>query len=437
VEEFHIRALSAPLWAVVVALAMLGVASAVLHGDRMRRVGVLVLVACTLPWAVAMALAACTDDRELARSLYRAGIGCISVAGPSLLFIVLGDAGKLEQHRGVVGLATGCALASMIATWSTELTITGVRPVAGGLLYPTAGPINGLHIGQIALWAGAGIVIARRGQRHTRDQSRRLVMRTSLIIAGLAVIATSDALVSEGVWDIYPMAWLPAGVAASLGTWTLWRANRLRGEGVDRRGAVELVLTLAAGAGVVAIVYAARGSAAARPLTIAALTAPLPAIAFLIGLPGRNDLRGRRAQSVSGDAIVGFAEALGAATDDDDIARELVELLGARIGAAAVRLWRMGADGLAPLTVESPVPPLDARVRAWLVANRAPIVAGDVASMRLGGMRALIEGFVAAAEADVIAPLVDRDAMVGLITVTFPDGRAPTATCAPTSAAGA
>jgi serine phosphatase RsbU (regulator of sigma subunit) len=425
VGAFQLRALSLPLWSVVIAIAMLGVAGAVLRGDRMRRVGVLVLVASALPWSVCMALAASTDDPALATSIYRAGIGTISVAGPSLLFIVLSDAGKLEQHRTLVIVAIVCALSSMIACWSTDLVITGVRPVAGGLLYPTAGPINGMHIGQIALWAGTGIVLARRGQRHSRDESRRLLMRTSLVIAGLAVIGTSDALVSEGVWDIYPMAWLPAASAGLLGVWVLWRTNRLRGEGFDRRGAVELVLTLAAAVAVIAIVYAARGSAAARPLTIAALTAPLAALAFLIGMPGRQGARTRRLASVSGDAMVGFAEQLGAASTDDDIAQGIVTFLGERAGASMVRLWRMTPEGLVPLTDDSPVPPLDARVRAWLVANRAPIVAADAPSMRLGGMRALVEGFVVAADADVIVPLIDRDAMVGLVTVTFPDGRAP------------
>jgi serine phosphatase RsbU (regulator of sigma subunit) len=412
------------MWALVVALVLLGVAAAVLRGDRLRRVAVVVLAACALPWAVATALAACTDDPSLALALYRGGIGPIGIAGPAILFMVLSDAGRLDAHRLLVGVACGIAIAMTIVCWSTPLILAGTLRVAGGMLYPSAGPLNGLHIAQIAVWPGVGVVLARRGQRHSRDRSRRLVVRVGAVIAVLAMIGTSDFLITIGVWDGYPMAWLPGMVAALLGAWVLWRTNRMRAEGVDRHGALELLLTILAGAGVMAIVLAAAGGSASRPLTLAAITAPLPAFAFLLGLPGRADRRARMS-SRSGDVMLGFAEGLQAATTDEGVAKGLVQFLRERGGAHAVRAWRMAADGLAPLTEESPTPLVDARVRAWLVANRAPIVAGDVASMRLGGMRALIEGFVAQVDADVIVPLVDRDAMVGLVTVNLPDGRTP------------
>src|SRR4029078_8938037 len=82
-------------------------------------------------------------------------------------------------------------------------------------------------------------------------------------------------------------------------------------------------------------------------------------------------------------------------------------------------------------------PPLDARVRAWLVAHRAPIHAGGVPSMRVGRVpargqaarraararAARGEALVHGAEAAGLLPLVDRDALVGLVTVTLPEGR--------------
>ena len=421
---FRLRALSVPMWALVVSVVLLGAAGAVLRGDRQRRVAVLVLAACALPWGVASALAACTDDPALALAIYRAGIGPIAIAGPAILFLVLSDVGRLDSHRALVGTAFGFAITAMILCWTTSLVLDGTRPVAGGMLYPTSGPLNGLHIGQIAFWPGVGIALARRGQRHARDRSRRLVVRVGLVISVLAMIGTQDFLIAAGIYDGYPMAWLPGMCAALLGAWVLWRTNRMRAEGVDRHGVLELILTIASAFGVVAIVLAASGGSAARPLTLAAITAPLPALAFLVGLPGRRD-RPARLPSRSGDAMLGFAEGLQAATTDEGVADGLAKFLRERGGATAVRVWRTGADGLAPLTDESPTPIVDARVRAWLVANRTPIVAGDVASMRLGGMRALIEGFVAQVDADVIVPLVDRDAMVGLVTVNLPDGRTP------------
>jgi serine phosphatase RsbU (regulator of sigma subunit) len=423
VGAFHFRALSLPFWALVVGMAMLGVTGAVLRGDRMRRVGVLVISACTLPWATSDALAACTDDRLLALHLVRAGLGPVAIVGPAMMFIVLSDAGKLDGHRALTVFATVIAVLSMVLTWATSLVVTGVRVVGGGILYPEAGPLNGPHVGQIALWAGIGIWIARRGQRQARDQARRLVIRIGLLAAGLAIVATSDFLISAGLWRSFPISWAAALLGAVLGMWALWRANRLRDDGYDRRGAIEMIATVIGGAAVVGVVVA--GGAAQQPLEIAALTAPIAACALVAGLWGRGKEPTRRLASVTGDEMLGFAEQVQSADTDDEIAAQLVEFLGDGVGATQIRVWRMGPDGLAALTDDSPPPSVDARVRAWLIANRAPIVVGDVPSMRLGGMRALIEGLVAAADADVIAPLVDRDAVLGLIALRMPDGRTP------------
>src|SRR6516225_8976850 len=122
------------MWALVVSLVLLGVAGAVLRGDRQRRVAVLLLTACALPWGVATALAACTDDPSLALALYRGGIGPIAFAGPAIFFMVLSDAGRLDNHRLLVGIAVGIAITSMILCWSTALVIDGTLPVVGGML---------------------------------------------------------------------------------------------------------------------------------------------------------------------------------------------------------------------------------------------------------------------------------------------------------------
>src|SRR5262249_28442297 len=110
-------------------MAMLGVTGAVLRGDRNRRAGVLVIAACTLPWAVCDALAASTDDPVLATHLVRAGLGPVAIAGPAMMFIVLSDAGKLDGHRVLTVMAGLLAVVSMVVTWATPLVVSGVRTV--------------------------------------------------------------------------------------------------------------------------------------------------------------------------------------------------------------------------------------------------------------------------------------------------------------------
>jgi serine phosphatase RsbU (regulator of sigma subunit) len=58
-----------------------------------------------------------------------------------------------------------------------------------------------------------------------------------------------------------------------------------------------------------------------------------------------------------------------------------------------------------------------------MAANPAPLVAVEIGSLRLGGLRTPIESFLTGVDADVIIPLVDRDALVGLATAPLAEGR--------------
>jgi len=425
VGAFHFRALSLPLWSFAAALILLGAVAAALRGDRARRLAVLILVAACLPWATAMGLTACTNDPAVALHLQRAGTGSLSFAGPLLLFIILYDAGRLDGHRTIVVVAGLVALATAIPTWTTDLTIRGVQRLSVGMLYPRGGALNAVHVGQIGLWAGVGIAIARRGQRRSRDLSRQLFLQVSAAIGVLAIMAASDVLLSFGVWDFYPLAWLPATAGATLGAWVLWRTNALRAEGVDRAGLIEMLAMTAAAVVIVAIVVAVRGTTADLPLTLAAITAPVAALAWLVGLAGRSREAAPRLANAIEDALVGFAERAQTAVSEDEVARGMVALIAGRIEGAQVGVWRSTEAGFSPLAGELEPPKLDARVRAWLLANREPLVTGDVAALRLGGLRSVVEGFVEDCGADVVVPLVDHDSLVGLATLSMHEGWTP------------
>ena len=59
---------------------------------------------------------------------------------------------------------------------------------------------------------------------------------------------------------------------------------------------------------------------------------------------------------------------------------------------------------------------IDQRVRAWLVANDAPIDVRQVEELRLGGLRLPVVAFVRGMAADLVVPLVYRDRLVALAT---------------------
>jgi serine phosphatase RsbU (regulator of sigma subunit) len=66
---------------------------------------------------------------------------------------------------------------------------------------------------------------------------------------------------------------------------------------------------------------------------------------------------------------------------------------------------------------------LDPRVRAWLIANGAPIAVAQLDERRLGGLREPVIGFLASLAADLVMPLVHRDRLVGVIAARGRAGR--------------
>jgi serine phosphatase RsbU (regulator of sigma subunit) len=66
---------------------------------------------------------------------------------------------------------------------------------------------------------------------------------------------------------------------------------------------------------------------------------------------------------------------------------------------------------------------VDRRVRAWLIANESPLVVEDLATKPMGGLREPIEAFVGSVGAEVVAPVVDRGRLVGLIAAAQPAGK--------------
>src|SRR5690606_29166192 len=112
---------------------------------------------------------------------------------------------------------------------------------------------------------------------------------------------------------------------------------------------------------------------------------------------------------------------------DDELADALVELLEQTTGLSWVMLWVASGEGrLVPVgAVDTAGRTLDPSPHEWLIDHRTPLYGHELVTRRLGNLREHIEELLAALDCDVLVPLVDRDALVGLITATPPeDGRA-------------
>src|SRR5262249_43605338 len=99
--------------------------------------------------------------------------------------------------------------------------------------------------------------------------------------------------------------------------------------------------------------------------------------------------------------------------DERQIGEKLAPLWQSAAGIELRALW--WRDGTALTNAERMQWQVEPDVYAWLVQHSGPLAVVDLATMRLGRMRAKIEELAVAHEADLVVPLVDRDELVGLV----------------------
>lgn len=382
------------------AILVAGMIAAMVHGDRVLRLGAIGAATTALPWSLCTALTTWSQDHQLTLELHRLGNGPIALVGPSLLLVLLGVGGQLERYRWLVRAAGLCGLAMMIACWATDWTISGVQRLSSGILYPRPGPLAPIHFSSMGIWLALGIVIARRSARTDRNQ-RRL-----LLILALVTLGASDMLPLYSIAGSFPLAWLSATIAAVIAARYQLATDLLRPQGLDRGVVRELIsFAVAMIATAVALVvlrarWASDGEHASRATMVA--VAAIASIAWVVALSiAWSRTRSRPAPVARERALAQFTSSLAAIGDAADPERELTDRLS--------ELWRPTGASVQRLVP----PPADRAAAAWLVEHSDPVAATDLNTMLLGNLRPALEGLFA--NATLVVPLIDRGELIGMI----------------------
>ena len=395
--------LCVPYVVCALSLAAVGVVAAVIRGDRVLRLGTIGAVISSLPWAVTSALAAATWDPAIAVRLLRFGNGPLSLAGPSLMIVLLGATGQLERHRWIARLGGLVGALLMIACWGTRWVVAGARELSSGAFYLLPGPLASVHFAQLAIWLAIGIVIARRS---TWGGERRSLVRMILAVFVLCAIGATDLLIVFHVAGAYPVAWLPVTIAALVTIYYELRSDLLRPQGIDRAAALEI--------GVLALVVAAVGglraaTGAGSPLTLAA-GASLCWVAALGAVWARKHARPVRVARER--ALERFVVSLGELDSEPRILEQLTALWQ-EIVIDVREMLRVDGDRLVDVATGA-ARELDRDAAAWLVRHGELLAAADLGTMRLGALRPRLEALAAGATA-LVVPLIDRGGLIGLV----------------------
>ena len=125
-----------------------------------------------------------------------------------------------------------------------------------------------------------------------------------------------------------------------------------------------------------------------------------------------------------GSPVDGLVDELAEVERPEAVASALAEFLDDSGLLSRVQVWLAGPDGLTAIGGKGPTWPTPPEVRAYLVRLDRAFPVADLATERLGALRPALEAWVRATAADVVVPLCDRDALIGVCVGDRPYRRA-------------
>ncbi len=397
--------LAAPYFACSLAIASVAVCAALVRGDRVLRLGMIGASITALPWAVCQGFAACTNDPAIATRLERLGNGPIELCGPCLLLVLLAASGQLERFRWVARISGLFGTLLLILVWATPWVVPGVQRLSSGMFYIAPGPLTAAHVSLLLVWLVIGVAIMRAS---SPQGERRRTLKLVIGILVLGAIASIDTLALYGIWGAYPIAWLSASCAAFIASYLVLRTDLVRPRGIDRGVAVELAM-FAIGVGATALLALLWIESPAVLATAASIVwAALTAVAWAIN-------RRRPARIPGARSLDEFVAGVATLDDPAPIADRLAALWQ-RTLKVPLRRASVVADGaLVDVRArEQRARSIASSPRGWC-KHPQPFAVSDLATMRLGAMRARLEALGDAHPNALVVPLVDRDELVGLV----------------------
>ena len=253
------------------------IATGLIRGDRVVRIGLIGAAASVTPWMMGTTAAICAVDRETAARLFKLANGPTAMLGPSLLLILLSVSGQLDRHRWVARVAIASGVVLALVTWSTRLIVDGATEIPSGIWYPRAGTLLWLRSAQIFGWSIMGLVIALRAWP---ARQRTTMLRYLATLPAMAMVGTADTLLAYGI-GVYPLAWLPAMAGGLICLHLLFRTELLRSRGIERTALLELVGIALATVAIAVVVWTLTAGVPVDPAVVALVTAPLWGVALL------------------------------------------------------------------------------------------------------------------------------------------------------------
>jgi len=422
---------SIPLWISAALILFLGISAAMLKGHRLLRPAFIAICVFAFPYFWSYGLAACSTNQEFAHNLIRFGVGPLAILGPCLFVVLLATTGTIDRYMPLFVAAVVMSLVSCVLCWTTDLVISGVWMTDWGIWAPKGGPLNEIHVFELAGWGLLGAFLGMKNRDEGRSARRKMQSKQLILVLILCALGTSDSLLARDI-GVYPFSVLTVFAVVPLSFTAILKNDLLHRSGFYKNFGLS-VLVFVLFVAVSGAILSVGTSSLSLPLWQASLLiAPLfVGMQLLISkVGGPND--GQDDVISSADASQSleiFVDKSSHAKNEREVAILLSELLESITRMTNVELLQIDEQGQCFRVAknEDAVPQLvalDSRIKPWLIKSKSLIVVDDLRSLRLGGLRQPVEKLIAQLDSELVYPLVDREKLVGFVTASSPGGRA-------------
>jgi len=429
-ENYQFSALSIPFLIATVVVLLVAVYVALVRGAPVLRFALLMVCAGLLPFVSASAMVGSTQNPEVAEVLYKFGFVLLGFASTGAMLFELALIHRVPQFKWVIIAALVISAVSGALGITTDLFIDGTRLTETGLLYFTMGPLGLVSSTLIGVWVGIGVTTVWRHIDLEPSPARRKVLRNASLAFSICALGLVDVPLSYGIgW--HPVAWLALTVGLLLALRLLIADDLIHVQDFDRRVPLVILYMVVAAAAVWLLRdrLGPHSSIALFTLCVVALYYALRAMLALIEVSFRPTTTNQDRDSPLDRALSRYAETVQRLTSEEAVGAETIEIVKLGLGAERIGFFLPSEDDYSWVKLDGGVLPEshtpDPLTLGWLSEQNEPILKDTLGTLRLGDLREPIERLFDVHRAEVIVPLVNRDELVGIITVgDLPDGRA-------------
>jgi len=428
-EHYQFNSLSIPFLIASVVVLLVAVYVALVRGAPALRASLLLVCFGLLPFVVSSSLIGSTKNPEVAKNLYKIGLAFIPFASAGAMMFELALIHRAAHYRWLLVVALVSSVAIAVGTLTTDLFVGGTRVTATGLLYFTIGKIGLIQVVCISLWVGIGVITVWRRIDLEPSLSRRRLLRNASLAFAICTLGLLDVPLSYGIgW--HPVAWASLTVGLLLALRLLIVDDLIHAQDFDRRVPIGIVYAAVAAAALWFIrdLLGPNGSIVLLTICVVALYYVLRATVALIEVSVQPSASQER-DSPLDRALARYAETVQRATTEEDVGTETIEIIKLGLGSEQVGFFLPSEDDYSWCKLDGGVLPEshtpDPLTLGWLTEQNQPILRDALGTLRLADLRQPIERLFEAHHCEVLVPLVNRDEIVGIITVgELPDGRA-------------